>query len=232
MGFFTFAPLPTFEAAISHPDFDEAKFYNVLTTIIGCNLVYCDETQVFCEERMLPSLALAAAQSRYVLGEVPGEIYIDSAMQMIPDTLGRCQFTTLINPIPSKILVAAVQPDIDHGKAWMEIERQCSEKGSLLDESEVLDIFESPDVKIKCRRWNEVWSCMEKPVRFDVLIMLIGGYFAFIIPIWCGKCAKFAFLSLAAFELGFIFLLALLVCLDDRLFPVHNTEETGGLIVQ
>ena len=147
IGSFTFVPVAGFREAIEDPHFRASRFLDILTTIIGCDAVYSDEMEDFCVDEQLPYLAMAAATSPFVRGEIDGEPFIDIALRLVLEDQGRRELTTLVNPILADILVASVQPDVDNDSFWEELEMAFLETGNALNEDQVLAILQSDKVK-------------------------------------------------------------------------------------
>ena len=149
LGTFEFVPLPGFQQAIDDPAFSLERCLDVLTTIISCDLVWSDELQDTCVDEQLPALALAAARSPHVRQEIDGDPYVDVALTLVvPSDYNKQDLVHLLNPLPAEILVAAVQPDVDRGFFWREMERAFVDNGHKpLNEQDVLRILQSNSVR-------------------------------------------------------------------------------------
>lgn len=152
---FEFVPLPGFQQALEDPAFSLDRCLDVLTTLIGCDLVWSDESQDTCVDSQLAALALAAARSPYTTQKIEGDPYVDVALTLVvPEDYGYENLMRgLTNPLSAEILVAAVQPDVDRDLFWQEMERVFVEDyaGQPLSEEEVLKILQSDQVKLHHR---------------------------------------------------------------------------------
>jgi len=151
LGTFDFVPLPGFQEAIDDPNFRKGRCLDVLTTLIGCDLVWSDELEEPCVDDQLPALALAAARSPFVLRQVDGDPYVDVALTLVvPAEYGKEKYLNLVNPLPAEILVASVQHDVDRDLFWEEMDKAYITKGQEpLTEEEVLRILLSDAVKLQ-----------------------------------------------------------------------------------
>ena len=151
IGFLTFQMLPGFEEAVANRKFDEGRFLDIITTLIGCNLVYDKEQGRFCAKRQLPSLALEAARCPYVLGDIEGDPMIDTALRVYTPA-NRIVPMDIKSLLPSKLLVALIQPDLDYKKVEAKFLETYVENGCVpLPYETVLAIIQSEEVKTKPR---------------------------------------------------------------------------------
>lgn len=156
---FSFIPDETeLRRAIRDPRFDRVRFRETLYRIREWSdmLFYSDDLEKLVIEEEFPHVLVAAAKSRYVLGEVNGYVFHGTTwglrfMAVVrflqkPDTWFR-QYVKVTNPLPPAILLAAIQPDVDVERLEDELKKKFSATGRKMDDEQLLELLESESVK-------------------------------------------------------------------------------------